>query len=148
MVYEAKQQFAGAFTSLGPLGDLDGDGRAEFLAGNSNQILRDEFGNRIFGRGAIRVLRYEPEGTRYVHAVVIFNTWLERETPACPAAFDVMGEGWVGPEDSLWLLEHLFGFSPSPAPPFPECGRFTRIDPTGLIFRVLPCDGPEMCPGG
>jgi hypothetical protein len=162
MVYEAWQQFGPAFTAIAALGDMDGDGKAEFLAGNENQLLHDELGNRIYSRGAIRVLRHEPEGSRYVRgdvngdgrvnvtdALVIFNAWLAREPPACPAAFDVMGEGWVGPEDALWLVNYLFkSYSLAPYPPFPECGRFTRIDASDLFYRVLPCDGPDLCPGG
>jgi hypothetical protein len=161
MVYEGFQVFEPFFSELASLGDIDGDGIAEFLVGTEGERAKTSDGANRYNAGAIRLLRYEPEGARYVRgdvnrdgrvnvtdAVAIFNTWLARDPPDCPAAFDVMGEGWVGPEDSLWLLRHLFGFAPAPVPPFPECGRFTRIDPTDPVYRVLPCDGPDMCPGG
>jgi hypothetical protein len=161
-VYEGKQDSLDAhfFEQLYPLGDVDGDGRNEFLVSSPAQAYnlgRD--GDRIFA-GAIRLLRYIPDGPRFLRGdtdadgrltvtdvVNIVLSWMQRKVPPCPAAYDVNVDGEIGPRDALDLFNYLFvPFNYSPSPPFPECGGYLMLEPEPG-FRELPCEDPGFCRG-
>lgn len=151
------------FTALSPLDDLDGDGRDEFLAASSEENLGWPPEERVRA-GSLRVLRYEPSTPRFirgdtnedgrVNITDVYNIVhaLFEPTPLdCPAAYDVNVSGTQDLADVWELIYYLFrdfrAGGPTiraPAPPYPECGSYTLIEPIPRV-SLLPCAGSRVC---
>ncbi|MBI4603784.1 MAG: hypothetical protein HY721_17655 [Planctomycetes bacterium] len=160
---------SGFFRTLSPLDDVDGDGRAEYLTANEYADKIDRGAERYYA-GAIRLLRYDPEAPRFIRgdadgdgrvnladAVLIARTAevdlcmlfdpLPATLPACPAAYDVDADGCIDYEDARKLAQYLFeDFYFTPAPPFPDCAQFYRLQVDGdHPMRHLDCNDPGSC---
>lgn len=138
---------------LSPLGDVNGDGRPEFIVATGEEAgfpEGAEFGG-IAGTGIVRVLQYVPGRASFLRAdlnedgvvnlsdgVVLGrlladpafqegNEWLQ----ACPIIADVNGDERLDAGDFFALVNHLFGYSTyhtfRPAPPFPDCGQYVDL---------------------
>ncbi len=170
-VYAALQDLDYTFFEyLSPLGDVDGDGRDEFLVRHPQEsfLFEDESFGRI-DSGSITVLRYEPNAPRFIRgdvtsdgrvnmadAIGILRYALEAHCfpgdpvrdpqPGCLAAHDIDADGCIDRDDGIRLLRYLFDFYYSPDPPFPDCGSFIRLKPT-TGYRDLGCQSQGACGG-
>jgi len=141
-VFEGSQAGPAPFVStLGPLGDINGDGRSEFLIGS------------IFSkicRGQVFVMGYDPKLPAFLRgdanldgvvdisdAIAIIEILYSRAPPSpCPLGLDVDGNNRADLVDPVWLILYLFDGGYTPSPPFPDCGRYG-----GLGNVQLDCDG-------
>jgi hypothetical protein len=170
--YEALADSPGAnfFQGLSPLGDVDGDGRAEFLASNPDEFFSGEVTERFVG-GSIRLLRHAANAPRFIRgdadgdgsvgladAVAIIEQAPASgcgdpaESTPCAAALDVNADGCLNHRDALELLLYLFGVPYferlAPSPPFPACGAFYRLlVAEDLPLRHLDCRDAGACRG-
>jgi hypothetical protein len=170
--YEGRQGFDTFFERLSPLGDLDGDGRAEFLIAHpSDGYLNAARDATRAGAGSIYALKYDPNLPTFIRgdangdgkvditdAVSIlryaeddFCSYVDRlpePRPPCLAAYDIDADGCIARYDALQLLRHYFLSTRfSPVSPFPECSRFLRIEPLS-IFPDIGCEEPQACGSG
>ncbi len=141
-VFHGAQRNRVFVTDLAPLGDVDGDGRSEFLVG------ADEAPNKIFDdRGEVRVVRVAPERPLFLRgdanrdgvvdisdavALVGIVNWREDPGP-CPLALDSSGDDDVDFLDILTVLEYLFGGYFAPMSPFPDCARHEDLTYLGRL---------------
>lgn len=155
------------FETLSPLGDIDGDGWNEFLAAYPLENLKSSDGE-IVAAGGIRALRFDPTAPKFLRGDASGDgKWnltdvllmaqqvtgaLERRPLTCPAVYDYDADGLIDMRDVQQLIRYLFLGREAlkgtplhpPAPPFPECGRYIRIDDrTG--FPDLPCNDEGVC---
>ncbi|HVR74080.1 MAG TPA: FG-GAP-like repeat-containing protein [Planctomycetota bacterium] len=167
--YSAPQELLAEpfFETLSPLGDIDGDGWNEFLAAYPLENVKSSDGE-IVAAGVIRALRFDPTAPKFLRGdtsgdgklnltdVILMAHEvagaLEGKPRSCPAAHDYDADGRIDVDDVLQLVRYLFLGREAlqgdplhpPAPPFPECGRYLRIDDrTGL--PALPCDDEGVC---
>jgi hypothetical protein len=146
-VYEALHSPTGAtpeapyVSALSPLGDVDGDGRAEFLVGAGGGAEDGAL------RGYVHLVRYQPElepfrrgdidgdGRGTITDIVRVARGILTPAPLepCLAAYDVNGDSRLDANDVLDLVCHVFycyGFiPPEPATPGLGCGRHARLKP-------------------
>lgn len=145
-VYEGIKGFDWPFGGvLSPLGDVDGDGRAEFLVGSPD---RPREGKKT-AFGEVRAMRYDPglpafsrgDGNgdgriNIADAIAILNVLYRGAPPGdCPQALDVDGTQRINPGDAIYLILALFRGGSAPAPPYPECSRYG-----GHEIPRLPCE--------
>jgi len=164
-VYGGPQELRHAplFALPSPLDDLDGDGRDEFLVASHQEDLGSPPAQRNLA-GSIRALRYDPTTPRFIRGDTnddgrvnitdvynIVRALFEPTSLACPAAYDVDVSGTRDLADVWGLIYYLFrDFRTSgltihaPAPPYPECGTYTLIEPIPFV-SLLPCAGSEAC---
>ncbi len=171
--YEINNGRTGSFTDrIVPLGDIDGDSRAEILIGEQGA---DGTGTDVPGglllSGRIFALRVELDGPVFLRgdansdgrvniadAVQIVLLTLGKSCvykvepgqsgPTCLAAYDVDASGCINWSDALSIISYLFrntGGPVSPTPPFPACGRFSRIEEQR--YALLGCEHHEGCAG-
>jgi hypothetical protein len=161
-VYEGQQTPIGSHpsepyvTALAPLGDVDGDGRDEFLVGAGGWALDDPL------RGYVQLLRYQAElpplrrgevdgDGRYtitdVYRVARAVFGLAPVEP-CPLLYDLDGNNRLDSLDILYLICNTFTCTtftpPEPAPPSSRCGRYARLKPTRSEVP-LSCTGHTSC---
>ncbi|MBI4583009.1 MAG: FG-GAP repeat protein [Planctomycetes bacterium] len=144
--------------SLSPLGDLDGDGKDEFLIGAINYPPRaglcDQPGECL---GTVFAMRFEAslplflrgdanaDGRADMADAIFILEHLHLGGPAgdCLAALDVTGSDEVNDLDVVALLRHFFMGGFSPAPPFPTCGRFGGLRKMNLGCERSACQESE-----
>jgi hypothetical protein len=161
-VYEGQQTPIGSHpsapyvTALAPLGDADGDGRAEFLVGAGGWALDDPL------RGYVQLLRYQPELPSFRRGEVdgdgrytitdIFRVaravfGLAPVEP-CPLLYDLDGNNRLNSNDILYLICNTFTCTtftpPEPAPPSGRCGRYARLKPSPAEV-TLSCTAHSAC---
>jgi hypothetical protein len=151
-VYDARNAFSDPFVmNIASAGDLDGDGRSEFIIAS----MAHPEGGPLDGAGQVRVLRHLPDEATFVRgdangdgqvdmadAVAIIVTLLaEGPERDCWSALDVNSDAQILFADAVDILEYLFlGQYPPPAP-FPECARHIRLDSLTLGCERSTCDG-------
>jgi hypothetical protein len=153
--YEAEQTWSTFGASLSPLGDIDGDGRPEFIISaprwESPRPVDPLF---PFGYGAIYVVSWDPDASpRFIRAdadvdgdvdltdgVVVLEHLFRGGEAACLEALDVDRNASVHITDAIIILQHLFRSGAAPQPPYPDCGRFYSLD-----FPLLSCER-SACP--
>ncbi|MGH9360860.1 MAG: hypothetical protein ACRD2T_03020 [Thermoanaerobaculia bacterium] len=139
--------------SLSPLGDVDGDGRSEFLIGawDYNPLSRDP------NKGAVFALRFDPALPVFLRGdanadgrvdlsdgvSLIQHVFLGGPDGGCALALDIDGSGKLDFQDFVSLASYLFAEELAPAPPFPACGRFggPRESPLGCRESACPREG-------
>jgi hypothetical protein len=139
--------------SLSGLGDLDGDGRDEFLIG-AWEYPPITGGHRPGeGSGAVFVMRFQPELPVFLRgdansdgliditdAIYLGNSLFFGGPPGdCALALDTNGSGSIDPVDMLVILQYLFLGSIAPSGPSLECGRFGGLRQSSLDCRSSPC---------
>jgi hypothetical protein len=146
-VFEGSQAGPEPFvTTLGPLGDIDGDGRDEFLIGS---IFSKICSGQVFVVGhdpdlpAFRRGDANRDGVLDISDAIVLIGMLYFAEPRgpCLAALDLDGNHRVDLVDPVWIILYLFEGGYSPAPPFPDCGRYG-----GLRELKLGCDGSTCEP--
>ncbi len=144
--YEGLQDRENFVSALASLGDIDGDGRSEFLIGSLDAPAPR-------GTGQVIAVKFRPElplflrgdgnqdGRVNIADVVsqIRVLYFDGPKGPCFRALDVDGDGTFDILDLLSLLEFLFQGGYSPAPPFPECGRYGGFDGRELECRSSVC---------
>jgi hypothetical protein len=128
----------GAGFKVGPYGDVNGDGEADFAfleAGNLVQsqkayVIFGPYGGRDFVRGEINL-----DGAIDIADAVFLLTYLflGGEGPACADSADVDDSGALEITDAVRLLGHLFLGDAPPPPPHALAGR----DPTSDALECL-----------
>ncbi|MBI4583747.1 MAG: FG-GAP repeat protein, partial [Planctomycetes bacterium] len=136
--YEVEQEDERFLGSLAPLGDVDGDGRDEFLVGAWNYPPRAPSCAPPNCTGAVLALRFPAERPLFLRGdangdgqvdlsdvvALIEILHLGRPIGGCPLALDVNGNDQLTTADYLALFRYLFLGNLAPAPPFPDCGRY------------------------
>jgi hypothetical protein len=151
--YEVRQNYARFLGSLSPLGDLDGDGRDEFLIGAVDYPPITLCGRPGDCSGAVFALRYEEDlpvfirgdangdGTVDLSDAVFIGEMLYQggREGGCRMAMDADGNDRIDLYDSVRIMFHLFLGTLAPAPPFPGCGRFGGLRESSLDCAASPC---------
>ena len=153
-VYEAEERESHFGWALQGLGDVDGDGRSEFLV--SAEVWRGLAEGRpasLESAGRVYVMSYLGSGTAFVRgdanldrrvdvsdAIALVRGLMAGDSLPCEEAADLDRNGRNDTTDVVNILLFLFSDEvPAPDAPFPECGRFET-------FRErLPC-GRSSCP--
>ena len=132
------------------LGDLDGDGRAEFILVNAGPVQWADYS------GHLLVVRYDDSVAPFMRGDAnqdgqlsledvgaIAKAVRERSDPSgCLAALDVNNTDVVTFDDALRLAYHLFSMTPPwPESPYRECGRYVRL----VGREPLGCEGHAVC---
>ncbi len=145
-VFEGSQAGTDPFvTTVGPLGDIDGDGRSEFLIGSAFSKICS---------GQVFVLGYEPELPAFLRGdsnrdgvldisdaiVLIEILYFGAPRGPCLSALDVDGSNGVDLVDPVWMILYLFEGGYSPAPPFPDCGRYGGLRDLKLGCAASTCE--------
>ncbi len=139
--------------SLSPLGDIDGDGKDEFLIGATNYLPRLPCDGPGVCLGTIFAMRFEEslplflrgdanaDGRADMADAIFILEQLHLGGPEgdCLAALDVTGSDVINDLDAVALLRHFFLGGFSPAPPFPDCGRFGGLRKMALDCRRSAC---------
>ena len=129
--YEGMQADDNFVSSLAPLGDIDGDGRSEFLIGS--QRYPPPLG---FGRAA--VVKYRPELPTFLRGdanqdgrvniadmvFILRVIYAGQDSGSCPLSLDVDGDSKLDFLDAFAIFFYVFRFGFAPASPFPECSRY------------------------
>ena len=153
-VYEAEEREAHFGWGLQRLGDVDGDGRSEFLVSAEVWSGRAEGGPAsLESAGRVYIMSYLTSGTAFVRgdanldrrvdvsdASALARGLMAGDSLPCEEAADVDRNGRNDMTDVVNILLYLFSDEvPAPDAPFPECGRFET-------FRDrLPCER-SSCP--
>jgi len=123
---------------VGTHGDLNGDGRSDFVF--TEDVMRPNIRSIyvVYGQGSDRrFVRGDAnqDGRAEISDAVftIGYLFLGGTPPACEDALDMDDLGTIELTDAIYLLSHLFLGGPAPPPPFPVAG----FDPTadGLDCR-------------
>ena len=132
------------------LGDIDGDGRAEFILVNAGPVQWADYS------GHLLVVRHDDSVAPFMRGdanqdgqlsledvVAIAKAVRERSDPSgCLAALDVNNTDVVTFDDALRLAYHLFSMTPPwPESPYRECGRYVRL----VGREPLGCEGHAVC---
>ena len=169
--YEINNGPTGSYTNrITVLGDIDGDSRSEVLIGQQGADgVEAGVPGGLFESGRIFALRAELDGPVFLRgdansdgrvniadAVQIVLLSLGKDCvyklepgqtgPTCLAAYDIDTNGCINWSDALSIILYLFwntGGPVSPAPPFPACGRFSRIEERR--YNLLGCELHEGC---
>ena len=133
---------------VAPLGDVDGDGRAEFLVGSHQNEAEDSAGTTTGFHGQVRVVRFDPTWPSFVrgdadgdlqvnltdaYLIAAYFSGVGTEPP-CLQALDADASGDLAGADVFLLLRHIFLGEIAPATPYPECSRVG-----GFLRDELPC---------
>jgi hypothetical protein len=140
---------------LSGLGDVDGDGRSEFLIGAPElhvYDIRAPNGVAAYDAGRVYAVSYLPEGRAFIRtdadldgdtdvtdAIVVLEHLFRGKPGACEDAMDADRSLRVDTTDAAVILLYLFGSGYAPEPPFPDCGRLHAFRP------ALPCER-SSCP--
>jgi hypothetical protein len=125
----------------GPLGDLDGDGRDEFLVANYYRNVPDKDSNTIQDAGRLYAMSL-PETARFIRgelngdgavnlsdAIYLLNhLFRSGPPPGCLEAADVDRDHALTLSDGVDIILRLFSRYLAPAPPYPDCGGFLSLD--------------------
>jgi FG-GAP repeat protein/dockerin type I repeat protein len=144
--YEGKQESDDFVSSLAPLGDIDGDGRSEFLIGSLRYPPPEGF-----GRAA--VVKYRPELPKFLRGdanqdgrvniadmVFIFSVIYAGQDPgSCPLSLDVDGDNRLDFLDAFTIFFYVFRDGYAPASPFPECSRYGGFQPPNFDCSSFEC---------
>ena len=130
------------------LGDIDGDGRSEFLIAAPRWRVSDELS--LVGR--VYVMGYTPSGRRFIRgdadangrfdiadAITLLNHLFLGGPAPCREAMDFERNSRLNSTDAVRIVLRLFLGGRAPEPPFPDCGHFASFKPQ------LPCDR-SACP--
>jgi hypothetical protein len=140
--------------NLSGLGDLDGDGRAEFLIA-APVFDEDPPGLQPpppINLGRVYAIGYRPEGRRFIRAdadldgevtlsdgIAILLHLFAGRPAGCLEALDVNRSREINLTDALHVLIHLFASGMAPHPPYPDCGAFESFK-TRLSCERSFCD--------
>jgi hypothetical protein len=138
--YESEANHSEFGSVLSGLGDLDGDGRAEFIiAAPEYPDLLDappEVPQPYFSLGRLYVLGYRPEAQAFIRSdtdldgdidltdgvVILLHLFAGGPAP-CEEAMDTNRNHLVNMSDAIYVFRHLFAGGAAPQPPYPRCGR-------------------------
>jgi hypothetical protein len=132
--------------ALSALGDIDGDGRPEFLIAAPEWTL-DQGPEPIYELGRIHCVSYLPEQRPFLRGdadldldvdlgdiIATLEHLFAGKRQPCEEAMDINADGRLNDTDALRLAWHLFVSGHSPWPPYPDCGRFEAFG------ERLPCE--------
>jgi hypothetical protein len=133
-VYETEERGTRFGSTLDRLGDVDGDGRPEFLVGAQG------WNGEAAEAGRVYVMSYVPASVAFIRgdvnvdgsvnvsdAVALFRGLTQGDPLPCREASDVDRSGALDITDVVNLLRFLFLITdevPVPDAPYPDCGRF------------------------
>jgi len=148
--YEDEQGFQQPWLgAVAPLGDVDGDGRPEFVIGSPGIPPTED----DFAYGRVQVLRYEPNELRFIRgdangdgkvdvsdaAAILAKLFFGEEDRGCLRAYDSNANGWIQMDDAVRILSYAFFGGLAPMSPFPDCGRFGGLRQDRFDCRVSTC---------
>jgi hypothetical protein len=121
------------------VGDLDGDGRVDFLARSATEVLvflNEPFDAPRFARGDVN----DDGKWNLTDAVAVLSyLFVSGPVPTCLQAADSNDDGSLDLTDAVVVLTYLFLGGSPPAPPFPDCGTDDTLDELSCLSR-------EICP--
>jgi hypothetical protein len=147
--YEDSQESRQWLGATSPLGDVDGDGRPEFLIGSPNV----PFSLGTHERGEVILLRYQAALAPFIRGdangdgrvnisdavAIIKKVYLGEDLGGCLEAYDTDSDGLLTPYDFARIFVYYFLGGYSPSAPFPECGRFGGLRQSRFDCRSSSC---------